>query len=881
MRTVNSAISRWNLAPQGKQRAEPDGRTVCRGFGFLSIALGLGLLAVRAPAAVTVLMEAEAFTVKGGWRVDPQFMQQMGSSFLLAHGGGRPVSDATSEITFPEPGTYRVWVRTRDWVPTHADKPGQFQVRVNGAELSPIFGTQSGAWQWQDGGTVALSGTNATVALHDLTGFDGRCDAIAFISGSDTPPPDAGLALATWRASVTGEASDPPQTNRFDCIVVGGGMAGCCASLAAARSGLKVALIHDRPVLGGNASQEIRVATRGEIRHSIVDEIDTFNLGNRDSRTVEADAGRAGVLQAETNLTLVLPWRAYAVGTNANGRIAHVDARHISTGERRRFAATTFIDCTGDGWIGYWAGAEFRTGREAASEFSEGRAPAAADKMTMGNSLMWSTTNTGSAVAFPSVPMSMAWATAVAGARADTGGDWNWEYGMSLDTIQDAEEIRDHLLRAIYGNFYNAKQSPTNANLDFSFLPYIAGKRESRRLMGDYLITQPDVVNGVYFEDAVGTSTWGIDLHYETSTSYLSTYTSTAVSKWYYPFRSLYSRNVPNLLMAGRCISVSHVGLGSPRVQNTTGQMGVAVGYAAAMCKQYSIEPRDIYRSADRTLELQARIGGVWPERPRTAGVIVDNTNAPRVTIQGAWTSSAFDTGYIGTNYLHDGNAGKGQKSVTFRPVLTNAGSYEVFLRWTSSGNRATNIPVTILTRSNAPAVQVTVNQQANGAMWNSLGTFAFDPAYACVIVANSNTTGYVIADAVLFTDAASTTGVTDRDGDGLPDWWERWYFLSETAASRDADSDGDGLSNYQEYLTGTDPTNPASCFNMRLLLDSGPRQVMLTWPSTTNRTYRIEVSEDTAQFRLHRQGIVATPPQNTENVSMAADKQYFRVVAE
>ena len=307
-------------------------------------ALLLVMLTARAVAAVNVLVEAESFAVKGGWWVGPQFMQQMGSPFLLAHGGGRPVSDATSEVAFPEPGTYHVWVRTRDWVPTHADNPGQFKVRVNGVELTPIFGTQSVAWQWQDGGTVALSGTNATVALHDLTGFDGRCDAVAFISGSDTPPPDAGLALATWRASVTGEASDPPQTNRFDCVVVGGSMASCCASFAAARSGLRVALIHDRPVLGGNASQEIRVATRGEIRHSIVDEIDTFNLGNRGSRS--------GVLQAETTLMLVLPWRAYAVGTNNTGRITHVDAQHISTGERRRFAATTFIDCTGDGWIG-------------------------------------------------------------------------------------------------------------------------------------------------------------------------------------------------------------------------------------------------------------------------------------------------------------------------------------------------------------------------------------------------------------------------------------------------------------------------------------------------------------------------------------------------
>jgi hypothetical protein len=665
-------------------------------------------------------------------------------------------------------------------------------------------------------------------------------------------------------------------------VVVGGGIAGCAASLAASRSGVRVALIHDRPVLGGNASQEIRVATRGEIRHAIVNEIDTFHLGNRSTGTIVEDANRLAVLQAETNLTLVMPWRAYAVGTNASGCLTHVDARQITTGERRRFAAATFIDCTGDGWIGYWAGADYRMGREGVSEFGESRAPATADQMTMGNSLMWTTVDTGSEVTFPTVPMSMAWATAVAGTRADTGGDWFWEYGMRLSTIEDAEEIRDHLLCAIYGNFYNAKQNPANQQLAFSFLPYIAGKRESRRLLGDYLVTQPDVQNGVYFEDAVGTATWGIDLHYETSTSYISTYTSTAVARWYYPFRSLYSRNVPNLLMAGRNLSVSHVGLGSPRVMNTTGQMGVAVGYAAALCKQYGIEPRDIYRSADRTLELQARIGGSWPQRPVAAtGIIVDNTNSARVTIQGTWTSSTYDSGYYGTNYLHDGNTNKGQKSVTFQPVLTNAGNYEVFLRWTSSNNRATNTPVILITSNGAPPIQLQVNQQANGGAWNSLGTYSFDPAVAQVIVANSNTTGHVIADAVQFLDTSAGVGNGDRDADGLPDWWERWYFLSETKADRDTDPDGDRMTNYQEYLTGTDPLNAASRFDMRAWLDAVPQQAVLSWPSTTNRTYRIEVSEDLVTFQPYLEGIPATPPQNTHTVSLTGDMRCFRVATE
>jgi hypothetical protein len=206
---------------------------------------------------------------------------------------------------------------------------------------------------------------------------------------------------------------------------------------------------------------------------------------------------------------------------------------------------------------------------------------------------------------------------------------------------------------------------------------------------------------------------------------------------------------------------------------------------------------------------------------------------------------------------------------------------YEVLLRWTGSNNRATNTPVAIQTRTNSTPVLRLVNQQINGTRWNSLGFFDLDPDTARVVVANSNTTLYVIADAVQFLDPTQLPAVADRDGDRLPDWWERWYFLSETKAEPDADADGDGMTNYQEYLTATDPLNPASRFNMRAVLDAMPPQMQLSWPSATNRTYRIEVSEDLKTFSLYQQGIPATPPVNLTTVSMAGNPRFFRVVAE
>ncbi len=1027
--------------------------------------LSLLVFAQTTHAGVTnVLVEAETFSATGGWQVDAQFVEQMGSPYLIAHGLGKPVADASTTVPFSETGDYRVWVRTRNWVPSHPEAPpGRFKVAVNGVTLAPEFGTELGTWHWQSGGTVSISGTTAQLALKDLTGFDGRCDAIAFIKGSDEPPPASGAALANWRQAVLNESLSPSTVRQFDCVIVGGGMAGCCAAIAAARSGITVAFVHDRPVLGGNASQEVRVATRGQIRNSIVDEIDTLPYANRDSRTVTSDADRLAKIQAEPNITLFMPWRAYAVGTDEAKRITHVDARNIKTANRVRLQAAIFIDCTGDGWIGYWAGADYRMGRESVSEFGESRAPATPDAKTMGNSLMWSTKTAASAVAFPSVP----WALDVSGTNADTGGDWDWEYGMSLNTITDAEEIRDFLLRAIYGNFSNAKAKSGNANLDLAWVPFVAGKRESRRLLGDHILTQADLVNGVYFEDAIATTDWGIDLHSETAIAYRSTYSKTTIaSSCYFPFRSLYSRNVPNLMMAGRCFSATHVGMGSPRVQNTTGQMGVAVGYAAAICKQYGILPRDIYRIADRTLELQARISGVWPQRAEAVPVIIDNTDACAAAT-GAWTTGTSPAGFYGSNFLHGGNSAQGTNRVSYTPTLALPGKYDIALRWTDGATHASNTPVWVLpvptiAASNAiyirntqpafasgtnelligrfaasdytrgllrfdlsaipagatitsaqlkltisvrdadsqlggigtdgmrvhrvtesftpaettwsqktastawstaggtfdatplstiasptgpdavnagnvltfpqtsamlgavtnartqgtsldlivrtPSIETTyalrklyrigiaslsvtyappagtppsrtVDQRTGGGQWTSVGTYDLPSASVQVVIGNDGADGSVVADAVQFTNLNAASG--DIDGDGLPDAWERYHFLSETAARPDEDSDHDGRSNFVECMTGTDPNNASSRFDMRLALDSVPGQFVLTWPSVAGKTYRVEVSDDMQTFTPLLQGIAATPPENSCRVTLGKAKQFFRISVE
>jgi len=553
-----------------------------------------------------VLIEAESFSDKGGWVVDPQFVEQMGSPYLLAHGLGNPVGNAKSKFSVPGKGKYYVWVRTKNWAPGKWDAPGRFKLVINGNELKVVLGTEEG-WNWQYAGNTSIVDTLVTIELHDLTGFDGRCDAI-YLSTENVTPPVNPEELSRWRRKLLNESEIPQTTESFDLVVVGGGIAGCAASISAAEQGLKVALIQDRPLLGGNASSEIRVNVLGITWKSnrILSMLNTDLRPNGSPESVSDDKKRHENMGKYKNISIFLNWRAFRTNTISDSIIS-IDARHTSTGETKRFTAPIFIDCTGDGWIGFWAGAEFMYGREDSLKYHENWdlnkelwSPAKPDNRIMGSSILWTTVDKGSPVTFPEVP----WAMDVAGKYSATTGTWNWELSSNgLNQIDDAEQIRDHMLKAIYGSFYNAKKKQENKNIALEWTSYLVGKRESRRLVGDYIYTFNDEKNMKEFSDAVVMEKREIDVHYQqnqkdsTQPDFLAEALYYKVDHYYVPYRSLYSKNIKNLLMAGRCFSCSHIGLGGPRVMNTTGQMGVAVGYAASLCKKYNTNPRGIYFS--------------------------------------------------------------------------------------------------------------------------------------------------------------------------------------------------------------------------------------------------------------------------------------------
>ncbi len=572
------------------------------------------LMLIAAGCKHELFVECESFENKGGWVVDPQFVEQMGSPYLMAHGMGEPVGNASTTIQIASNGSYHVWARATDWAPGQWNAPGRFNIIIEGEKLEKTMGNYKG-WGWNYAGKVKVKGGPAVLELEDLTGFNARCDAI-YISNKYRTPTNQSAYLPDLRDRLTGSTEIPEKVMNFDLVVVGGGIAGCAASIAAAEQGLKVALIHDRPVLGGNASSEIRVHTLGIYGHfeRILKLLDTEHYPNGSPDAFIDEDKRHKNVEHYSDINLFLEYRAYDAQTD-DLSITSVDARHTATGEQIRFHAPYFIDCTGDGWIGYWAGADYMYGREAVSEngeeweeYGELWSPDKSDNQVLGASVLWRTFESDSACEFPEVP----WAMDVVGGYSASKGTWHWELiHDDWHQIDNAEQIRDHMLKAIYGSFFNKKKKQGTENLKLEWVSYLLGKRESRRLVGDYVYTFNDMRNSQSFPDAVVIEEREVDVHYrqnmlnEELPDFLTDAMFYKVDRYYIPYRSLYSKNIKNLFMAGRCFSCSHIGLGGPRVMRTTGQMGAAVGYAASACFEHQCNPRELYEQhLDEYMEL-------------------------------------------------------------------------------------------------------------------------------------------------------------------------------------------------------------------------------------------------------------------------------------
>ena len=600
---------------------------------YIILALLL-LLNSNSARAAELFIEAENFSHKGGWVVDNQYMDLMGSSYLMAHGLGKPVEKAFTQVQIPEAGKYRLYVRTYNWTSPWYDGegPGKFNLRINDSQPLGSLGTQGKEWAWQYAGEMELPVGEVTLSLEDLTGFNGRCDALYFTTDLQGEPseqakliPNRDPELRVFRNKLLGLPEVPPEAGAFDLVVTGGGVAGISAAVSAARLGLKVALVQNRPILGGNNSSDVRVHLGGRIETGpygnlgdLQKEFGPARGGNARPAEYYEDQKKLDFVLAEPNITLFLNHHVYGVVKDGKSRIEKVLARHTETGQEIALAAPLFADCTGDGSVGVLAGANYRMGREPRSEHGEPQAPEIADKMTLGASVQWYSVDTGKESSFPKFKYGIDFNAQ--NAEKVTMGEWTWETGLNKDQIREAEQIRDYGMLVVFSNWSwlkNESGLEKYKNLALDWVAYIAGKRESRRLLGDHILTENDILDFVIYPDAAGSTTWSIDLHYPDpkNTKYFPNkeFKAIAVQNNIYPYpvpyRCLYSRNIENLFMAGRNISVTHIALGTTRVMRTCGIMGEVVGMAASLCKKYNVGPREVYQAHLQELKELMELG--------------------------------------------------------------------------------------------------------------------------------------------------------------------------------------------------------------------------------------------------------------------------------
>lgn len=449
----------------------------------------------------------------------------------------------------------------------------------------------------------------------------------------------------------------------YDVVVIGGGMSGICAALAAARHGARTALVHDRHVLGGNASSEIRMHICGASENlakpdleesGILHEIMLDNKSRNDYYNFSIwDMVLFSTVKRQKNLTVYLSTAMESCEMGEGSTIRSIDAYQLTTETHWKISGKVFIDCTGNATLGYYAEAEFRTGSEGRDEFGEPDAPGQPNKERMGNTLLFKAVDRGHPVAFKKPDFARTFTeeelkyrthSAVHGAQikgevdkayvrmtsfstssVDYGYWWIELPGETDDIIDEYEQIRDELVSCIYGIWDHLKNGGDHGaeNYDLEWVGMLPGSREGRRLIGDYILNENDILSNRQFEDAVAYGGWPMDIHTAKGLYDFDELPSRVISfdgAYTIPYRSYYSKNISNLMMAGRDISASKMAMGSTRVMGTCAIGGQAAGTAAALCIKYDCNPRGV---GEHITELQqlllkddAYIPGIRNEDP-------------------------------------------------------------------------------------------------------------------------------------------------------------------------------------------------------------------------------------------------------------------------
>jgi hypothetical protein len=749
------------------------------------------LLAFLSPflRAAELLVEAESFDSHGGWKLDTQFIDIMGSPYLLAHGLGTPVDHATKKVTFPETGEYHVWVRTKNWIEKFSDEvdtshaPGRFQLAVGGKTLDHEFGKTGAKWHWEKGGTVTIDAKETTLSIQDLTGFNGRCDAILFSTNPDFTPDNSSEPHPEWRREMLGLPKEPIAEGPYDIVFIGGGYAGMCGAVSAARMGLKTALIQNRGVLGGNGSSEVRVWAKGNTPPGLYPVGDIIRELEDDAKlspgTYEEfeDEKKHRIVSAEPNIALFLNHHAFDVTMESETKIASVQAFDTRSGAIRSFSSAHFCDSTGHGTIGKMAGADYEM-------IEEGR---------MGMSNMWRFENAGGPQDFPEMPWALPLTENDFPYPRKFHAEWFWESGYDKHPLHDLEEIRDWNILAGLSAFHAMKHDGAHDRADpdglghknsrLTWMAYVGGTRETLQLLGDVILTEEDVVTKKPFPDGCVLTTWSVDLHYpkeqyakkfpENPFISIAVHGKGVDRKRGYPvpYRCFYSRNIENLFMAGRNISVTHEALGTIRVMKTCGMMGVVVGKAAAVARKHSTTPRDVYyQHLDELIDLLKLPGNVrratieddfavdpnlpdlgepeldWIPINQLSGIVIDDDKA---VLTGNWNQGAGLKNYVENGY-HYAGAGA-PASARFEFTVPEDGEYEVRVSHQPHENRSSKTPVTVVSAGEEKTTRV--NQTVAPPLakgFFGLGVYRFEKGKpGAVIFSNDGVDGNTHIDAV------------------------------------------------------------------------------------------------------------------------------------
>ena len=407
-------------------------------------------------------------------------------------------------------------------------------------------------------------------------------------------------------------------SHKTDLCIVGGGMSGLCCAIAAARHGISVTLLQDRPVLGGNASSEIRMWIGGchgkDNRESgIIEEIFLENFyQNPGLKFPVWDSVLYEKAKAEENITLLLNTAVFDLSMDGN-RIASVRAYQSNAETFHVVEAKWFADCSGDSVLAPLSGAEFMYGREAKAEFNETIPPETADKKTMSMSCLFQVRETDHPVSFTPPKWAYTYETDADLPYKDhdlTNNFWWIELGGEWDCIHDTDRCRDELLKICYGVWDHMKNKGDHGaeNWELEWIGFLPGKRESRRYIGKHIVTQNDVEAEGRFDDIVAYAGWSMDDHFPEGFYYTKghpTIYHPAPQPWGLPLRSMISKNIANLVFAGRNISVTHAALSSSRVMATCAVLGQALGTAVAQAVRDDchVEHVDILRLQETLME--------------------------------------------------------------------------------------------------------------------------------------------------------------------------------------------------------------------------------------------------------------------------------------